>query len=270
MPLLADIPADDDEDSLDDDLVWDEDQLRALMDNSDEHLAERALAALRELYAHRYNEPRDELPGPPGQMKHLLEVTKHARPDHFRQDMRVTPRTFDKLVDKLVDDPVFTNNSRNAQMPVEEQVAIILYRFGKSGNAAGLQPVANWAGVGKGTVVKVTHRVLMAMLRHGFLSLQVRLPTEEEKEEAKAYVEEASCKAWRGGWCFVDGTLVPLFDRPHWYHESYFDRKSNYSLNIQVSKHSYACSCTDKHTLDHLVTKPPDHRFRIRVCWECT
>ncbi len=32
----------------------------------------------------------------------------------------------------------------------------------------------------------------------------------------------------------VDGTLVPLYYRPYWYAEAYFDRKSNYSLNIQV------------------------------------
>jgi hypothetical protein len=32
----------------------------------------------------------------------------------------------------------------------------------------------------------------------------------------------------------VDGMLVPLFERPYWYGESYFDRKSNYSMNVQV------------------------------------
>ena len=59
--------------------------------------------------------------------------------------------------------------------------------------------------------------------------------TEDEKEDAKMWVEAHSCKAWRDGWCLVDGTLIPLYDRPHWYGESYFDRKCNYSLNFQVS-----------------------------------
>jgi len=62
----------------------------------------------------------------------------------------------------------------------------------------------------------------------------VRLPTPEEKIKAKDWVEAHSCRAWQHGWIFVDGTLIPLFDRPHWYGESYFDRKCNYSLNIQV------------------------------------
>ena len=32
----------------------------------------------------------------------------------------------------------------------------------------------------------------------------------------------------------VDGTLIPLYVRPHWYGKSYFDRKNDYSLNVQV------------------------------------
>ncbi|THU94473.1 hypothetical protein K435DRAFT_819994 [Dendrothele bispora CBS 962.96] len=60
------------------------------------------------------------------------------------------------------------------------------------------------------------------------------MPTEAEKEEAKTWVEKHSCPEWRDGWCMVDGSLIPLYARPYWYGESYFDRKSNYSLNVQV------------------------------------
>ena len=65
------------------------------------------------------------------------------------------------------------------------------------------------------------------------------MPTAAEKEEAKTWVEEHSCKAWCGGWCMVDGTQIPLADRPYWFGESYFDRKCNYSLNVQA--HLYPC-----------------------------
>ena len=51
----------------------------------------------------------------------------------------------------------------------------------------------------------------------------VCFPNAEEKAKAKAWVEAHSCKAWQDGWLLVDGTLVPLFNRPHWYGESYFD-----------------------------------------------
>ncbi|KAI0753036.1 hypothetical protein C8Q80DRAFT_1053153, partial [Daedaleopsis nitida] len=158
----------------------------------------------------------------PGFLPHVLQVYKHARPDMFRTELRVNPATFHRLVIRLQDDPVFTNQSPNAQLPVEVQIAITLYRFGHFSNAASLQKVANWAGYGKGMVDFVTRRVMA-----------IRYPTPEEKEEAKAWVEAHSCKAWRNGWCMVDGTLVPLDERPFWYGESYFDRKSTYSLNVQ-------------------------------------
>ena len=70
-----------------------------------------------------------------------------------------------------------------------------------------------------------------------FLALHdsaIRWPSEDEKEESKWWVEAASCYAWRDGYCMVDGTLVVLFQKPGYYGEAYFDRKSNYSLNLQV------------------------------------
>jgi hypothetical protein len=75
---------------------------------------------------------------------------------------------------------------------------------------------------------------MTAILQREFMDEAVSLPTEEQKEEAKEWVESKSCKAWRDGWCMVDGTLVPLYERPFWFGESYFDRKCNYSLNFQV------------------------------------
>jgi hypothetical protein len=189
---------------------------------------------LEEMYDHRYEMLRDTFPRGLAFLRHVLGEMKNTRPDLFRQELRVSPLTFDRLAQRLADDPVFANGSNNAQMPVEDQLAIVLFRFGHSGNAAGLQKVANWAGVGKGTITVVTRRVLTAILRPDFMSEFVRMPTATEKEKVKAWVQSHSCKAWRDGWCMVDGTLVALFDRPFWFGESYFDRKCNYSLNIQV------------------------------------
>jgi hypothetical protein len=191
---------------------------------------------LEEMYTERYEMPRDNFPHVPGPafIRHVLDTLKDTRSDLFRQELRVSPLTFDKLVARIAGDPIFANDSPNAQMPVEDQLAIVLFRFGHSGNAAGLQKVANWAGVGKGTITVVTRRVMTAILRPDFMAEAVRMPTAEEKEKAKAWVEAHSCKAWRDGWCMVDGTLVALFDRPFWFGESYFDRKCNYSLNVQV------------------------------------
>jgi hypothetical protein len=192
--------------------------------------------AIESLYAQRYERARNELPRGPSYLYHVLHTLKDRRPDLFRQELRVSPKTFDTFVSKIETDPVFTNNSQNEQIAIEEQLAITLFRFGHDGNAASLQRVANWAGVGKGTVTLITRRVMTAILRRRFMSEAVRMPTAMEKEEAKVWVEAHSCKAWKDGWCFVDGTLVPLYDRPFWYGESYFDRKCNYSLNVQASQ----------------------------------
>lgn len=188
-----------------------------------------------QMYASRYQVPRRPFPRPPPDLPHLLNVIKVQRPDHFRKSLRVSPSTFDRLIERLQDDPVFSSgNSPNKQTPVEYQLAVTLYRFGHFGNAASIDDIAKWSGLGKGTIFLVTHRVMTAVLRKDFMEEATGLPTEEEKEEAKRWIEKHSCEAWRDGWCMVDGTLIPLYERPFWFGESYFDRKHNYSLNIQV------------------------------------
>jgi hypothetical protein len=151
---------------------------------------------------------------------------KNVRSDHFHQALRISSTTFDWLVLLISADPVFFNNSNQPQMAVEEQLAIALYWFGHNGNTASLQSVANWAGVGKDTVTLATRCVMTAILHPDFMGEAVRMPGEEEKEAAKEWVAAHSCEAWKGGWCLVDSTLIPLFSRPHWFDSSYYDRKS--------------------------------------------
>ncbi|KAH8795967.1 hypothetical protein DL96DRAFT_1419279, partial [Flagelloscypha sp. PMI_526] len=165
----------------------------------------------------------------------LLTEYKTRFPDIFRTYLRVTPTTFDALLAAIKDDPVFHSSSQNRQIPVEEQLAIGLYRFGHYGNGASTLKVALWAGVGYGTVVKVTRRILTAFCREGFRAAATQFPGRDDprREEAKNWVASVVCEAWRDGWIMVDGTLVPLFLRPGFFGNTFFDRKSNYSLNVQ-------------------------------------
>ncbi|KAF5329182.1 hypothetical protein D9611_013194 [Ephemerocybe angulata] len=189
---------------------------------------------IEELYQHRYWQgKRKNKRRFPSHMTHLLRH-RHSEPEIFRQDCRINPHTFDELVSELEEHPVFLNKARNQQMLVEHQVAITLYRFGHFGNAASLNKISRWAGCGKGTVTLVTRRVMTAVLAPEFLHSAIHLPTDEEKVEAKKWVQRHSCKEWSDGWCFVDGTLVPLYKKPKWFGESYYDRKSNYSLSFQI------------------------------------
>ncbi|KAF8057057.1 hypothetical protein FPV67DRAFT_1677815 [Lyophyllum atratum] len=102
--------------------------------------------------------PEDDVEAPRVQATTYLD--KHDRPDIFRRELRVSPYTFDRMVNRLLGDSIFSNNSQNEQMPVEDQLAITLYRFGHFGNAAGLDSVARWSGYAKGTVSLATRHVV--------------------------------------------------------------------------------------------------------------
>jgi hypothetical protein len=65
-------------------------------------------------------------------------------------------------------------------------------------------------------------------------NVAIRWPNTEEKAEVADWVESRSCAAWRLGFAMVDGTLIPLHKKPGHFSEHFFDRKSNYSLNLQV------------------------------------
>ena len=94
--------------------------------------------------------------------------------------------------------------------------------------------VALLFGVGYGTVRLFTIHIMAATCTEHFRRSALRWPSAAAKESAKAWVEDNSCPAWCDGWFMVDGTLVPLHQCPVFFGNTFFDRKSNYSLNVQV------------------------------------
>jgi hypothetical protein len=128
-------------------------------DSGIENNPPRVFDELKQMYSRRYEIPHVRSPKPQEPfMKHLLSRLKGVRLDHFRCELRVSPLTFDRLVEAIKDDPVFVSHSEiSHQAPVEEQLAVALYRFGHNGNAASLQTIANWAGIGGGTIELHTH-----------------------------------------------------------------------------------------------------------------
>ena len=153
------------------------------------------LDALGELYSQRYLNSREEIIKDGTQLRLLLTEWKVNRPEIFRSYLCIDPTCFDDLVNVICDDEVFHNNSNNSQMPVDEQLAIALYRFGHYGNAASTMKVALWAGVGFGTVLLVTKRVVKALCSERFRHSALRWSSDGAKEAAKAWVEETSCPA---------------------------------------------------------------------------
>ncbi|KIJ49878.1 hypothetical protein M422DRAFT_246246, partial [Sphaerobolus stellatus SS14] len=159
-----------------------------------------------------------------GDLIHLvLGEYKTVQPELLRIFLRITPTTFDAIVDNLRDNAVFHNNSENKQLPVEIQVAVALYRIGHFGSAATIQKVGIWAGLGFGTVDLVTRRVMAAGCDPPFRRRVMKWPDVGIKEKAMAWVEARSCPAWHKGWCMVDGTLVPLASRPAYFGDMWYD-----------------------------------------------
>lgn len=194
------------------------------------------LEMIADIHSTRYIHPRRHISKTTDNIYLLLNDWINTAPDIFRTHVRVTPECFRALLAALEDDPVFHNQSQNEQMPVAEQLAITLYRFGHYGNAASTLKVALWAGVGYGTVDRVTKRVITALCSGRFRHAAVKFPPigDVRREAAKVWVEMVSCPAWRDGWLMVDGTLVPLWMRPGHFGNTFYDRKSNYSMNVQV------------------------------------
>lgn len=174
----------------------------------------------------------------------LLDEWQLDHPELYRRKLRVSPEVFTEIVELIKDHPIFHNNSTKPQLPVQIQLAIFLNAAGHYGNAATSQDMAEWAGVSKGTVYNCYKRVMLAILHHHDSMIHFD-PTQqkyqEEKQKAQRYVEERTCSQWKGGFLCVDGTSFPLFQKPGWYGEGYFDRKCNYSLTNQVSTFIKIC-----------------------------
>ena len=196
--------------------------------------AETYIHHMANLYSERYMAERTNIPKSQELMHLLLNDYKVNHPLIFRNYLSIDPACFDALVEAIRDDEIFHNNSNNSQMPVEKQVIIALFCFGHYGNAASVTKVALQFGVGFGTVHLVTTRIIKACCSEKFRSSSIQWANEQMISEAKEWVESKSCPAWRNGWLMVDGTLVPLFRRPGYFGNVFFDRKSNYSLNVQV------------------------------------
>ena len=152
----------------------------------------------------------------------------------FINMMRVTPIVFQTILTLIEEHPVFTNNSNNAQTPVEQQLAVTLFRMGRYGNGASVEDIARQGGCSEGSVENYTERCFEAI--ESLHDLFVRRLTSEEKEVEKKWIDEhlGFRGKWREGWVMYDGTIVVLYKKPGLNGDAYYTRKGNYGLNAQV------------------------------------
>ena len=162
----------------------------------------------------------------------LLDHFADHRPHLFRKKLRVDPEIFDRILEQISGSDIFIPKGNQPQLPISIQLAIFLNCAGHYGNAISLEDIAQWAGVSVGSVNNCTNRVMVALLQQHDLFLGI--PGEEEAEIARDWVEERSCPGWRNGIFAADGSAINLFEKPGVYGETFYDRKSRYSLNCQV------------------------------------
>ena len=188
-------------------------------DNSD---LEVNLKLIHELLKKRYLAPRvNTLHNP------LYERQKLANlPDFsFKQLFRTTLSSFMTLIGMIEDNPIFHNNSQNPQRDPAIQLAVALCRFGSNGNGAAIHRLKNLFSVGYGTVDLYTKRVIRVIIQ--YQSEMLTWPSKEERIEMSQVMQQEGFPGCVG---FVDGTTIPLSQKPAIDGNHYFDRKRRLQL----------------------------------------
>jgi hypothetical protein len=147
----------------------------------------------------------------------------------FRGMTRMDKPAFFSLVSMIESHSVFQNFAAIQQAPVQWQLAVTLDRLGHNGNASCLNHMIPTWGVSNGSLVNFTKRCFVALqyALKGFL----KWPNRSERQTLSS---EFAKKGFPGCVGLIDGTYIPLSQRPKEGGECYYDRKSRYSINTQI------------------------------------
>ncbi|CAG8824206.1 17292_t:CDS:1, partial [Dentiscutata erythropus] len=146
------------------------------------------------------------------------------------QITRVSKETFWYIEGLIHNDPGFSNKSKILQRPVWQQLAVTLERLGCNGNGASVGRFARQWGLGIGTVIKYTKRVITAINSIG--DNYVQWPNSFERQQISNRIEQSS--GFKGCVGFLDGTDVVLEYKPSIDGETYYNRKKRYALTVQL------------------------------------
>ncbi|OWZ16652.1 hypothetical protein PHMEG_0009524 [Phytophthora megakarya] len=176
--------------------------------------------------ARRYLEDHDRLPKCVEFRENGIQAV--AAKD-FRQTTRVSHVSFSRILSEIENHGVFQNYSDCGQAPVWLQLAVVLDRLENYGNRASLGRTQKLWGIGHGTCALYTTRVLLAL--KDLASSYVVWPSPEER---RSMSRRMGLKGFRGCVGFIDGTTIPLSQKPAVDGACFFDRKHRYSVNAQV------------------------------------
>lgn len=147
--------------------------------------------------------------------------------------MRTSHAGFYAILEVIEDDEIFISTSRNPQPAVIIQLALTLERLGSNGTGCSVRRLGRDYKRSMGAIINCTQRVLESI--DSQCSQYIQWPSEARREEISTVM---SLEGFPGCVGFVDGTNIPLYQRPGLDGETFFDRKKRYSLYCQV-----VCDC---------------------------
>lgn len=260
---LSDMDESDEVDS--DHLDSDDDEADELLDLAQDlyDSADEAMDNLQSATDLRYHEERrKDRTVPAFSVDDMLAM----RSTDFRHAMRTTPACFEAVLRLIEDHPVFFSTSRNPPPSVEHQLAMTLERLGSNGNGASLTRISRYYKMSIGCVVTSTRRVVKAINDRG--AGYLAWPDKDRREEISEVLAENGFPQCVG---FVDGTTIPLHQKPGKDGEVFWDRKKDYSINAQIVCDcdrritalytGWPGSCSDTTTYEQmeLATEPDEH-----------
>ncbi|KAI9237429.1 MAG: hypothetical protein BYD32DRAFT_487292 [Podila humilis] len=150
------------------------------------------------------------------------EETKfeHLTSDESKSTFRTTRQGVSAPVGLLQGHSVFQNKSTCNQLDPAWQIAVTLARFGGGGNGSSIMSKQVLTGLATGTINKYTERVITALMsvKHEWIQWPDKLRRQEISDVL-------SLEGFPGCIGFVDGTTIPLAQKPALNGETYFDRK---------------------------------------------
>jgi hypothetical protein len=179
---------------------------------------------LQQILSQRYLHPWQS---PKSRGKFDLEKLFNMPDSEFQKAARTSKEGFMHVLDKIAGHEVFHRGGCSPQL------ALTLERLGSNGNIASIGRFSHNLTVGQGTVVKVLQRVIEALISLG--KTYVQWPNNDCCTEISYLMRKERFPGCVG---FVDGTTIPMFQRPGFDGEVFFDRKKRYSLNAQI-----VCDC---------------------------
>ena len=152
----------------------------------------------------------------------------------FLQLFQMTFPCFLNLLQLIEPNPIFYNTSQNQQRELPIQLAIAICRLGSNGNGSAVYQLKNLFQVGYGTINLYTCQVITGIYQ--FRSSMITWPTQAERVELSQVMQEEGFPGCVG---FVNGTTIPLSQKPPWDGNHYWDCKKRLEIKIHCSLFQY-------------------------------